>query len=93
MPLKYSFTELFRGKLPSPKILYNQLEDLDRQIQDGADAVPVVKSDVQLTKKDLKKAFGNPKKFANIGVVHNEEGSYLVISDDKDFKIIPFENI
>lgn len=93
MPLKYSFTELFRGKLPSPKILYNQLEDLDRQIQDGADAVPVVKSDVKLTKKELKKAFGDPKKFNNIGVVHNEEGSYLVISDDKNFMIIAFENI
>ena len=93
MPLKYKFTELFRGRFPSPKILYDQLEDLDRQIQDGADATPIVKSDVNLTKKDLKKAFGNPKKFSNIGVVHNEEGSYLVISDDKDFKFIAFENI
>ncbi len=84
---------MFRGKLPSPKLLYDELKNLDRQIQDGADAVPVVKSDVTLTKKELKKAFGDPKKFANIGVVHNEEGSYLVISDDKNFKIISFENI
>lgn len=93
MPLKYKFTELFRGKLPAPKILYDQLEDLDRQIQDGADATPIVKSNVELTKKDLKKAFGTPKKFNNVGVVHNEEGSYLVIADDKDFKFISFENI
>lgn len=93
MPLKYPFNKLFRGKLVSPQPLYETLEDLDRQIQDGADAVPVVKSDVTLTKKELKKAFGDPKKFANIGVVHNEEGSYLVIADDKNFKIIAFENI
>lgn len=92
MPL-YPFNKLFRGKLPSPRLLYDELKELDRKIEDGADAVPVVKNDVNLTKKDLKKAFGTPKKFANIGIVHNEEGSYLVVSDDKDFKIISLENI
>ena len=93
MPLKYKFTELFRNRFVVPNNLYDVLCDLDRQIQDGADAVPIVKSEVNLTKKDLKKAFGNPKKFINIGVIHNEEGSYLVVADDKDFKIISFENI
>ena len=91
MPLKYSFTELFRGKFPSAKILYNQLEDLDRQIQDGADAVPVVRYDVKLTKSALKKAFG--KKFVNIGIVHNEEGSYLIVADGENFKHIALEDI
>lgn len=91
MPLKYSFTELFRGKFPSAKILYNQLEDLQRQISDGADAVPVVKKDIKLTKSALKKAFG--KKFINIGIVHNEEGSYLIIADGDNFKYIAFEDI
>lgn len=91
MPLKYSFTELFRGKFPSAKILYNQLEDLQRQISDGADAVPVVKKDVKLTKTALKKAFG--KKFINIGIVHNEEGSYLIIADGEDYKYIALEDI
>lgn len=91
MPLKYTFSELFRGRFPSAKILYNQLEDLQRQISDGADAVPVVKTDVKLTKTALKKAFG--KKFINIGIVHNEEGSYLVIADGDDYKYIALEDI
>ena len=93
MSLKYKFTELFRGKFPNPQILYKQLEDLQRQLEDGADAKPVVRSDVSLTKTSLKKAFGNPEKFENVGVVHNEEGSYLVIADDKGFKFIAFEDI
>lgn len=91
MPLKYTFSELFRGRFPSPKMLYNQLEDLDRQIQDGADAVPVVKHDVKLTKTALKKAFG--KNFINVGIVHNEEGSYLIIADGDNFKHIALEDI
>lgn len=91
MPLKYKITELFRNRLVVPNKLYDQLEDIDRQIQDGADAVPVVKSDVKLTKTALKKAFG--KKFNNIGVVHNEEGSYLIIAKGEDFKFISFEDI
>lgn len=89
--MKYSFTQLFKGRFPSPKILYNQLEDLDRQIKDGADAVPIVKKDVKLTKTALTKAFG--KKFNNIGIVHNEEGSYLIIADGDNFKHIALEDI
>lgn len=91
MSLKYKFTDIFRNRFPVPQILYEQLEDIDRQIQDGADAVPVVKEDVKLTKSALKKAFG--KKFNNVGVVHNEEGSYLVIAKDDDYKFIAFEDI
>lgn len=92
MPLKYPFNKLFRGKLVSPQPLYETLEDLDKKIQDGADAVPIVKKDVKLTKSALKKAFG--KKFNNIGVVHNEEGSYLILADeDGNFKHIALEDI
>lgn len=91
MPLKYTFSELFRGRFPSAKILYAQLEDLQRQLEDGADAIPVVKSDVKLTKSSLKKAFG--KNFKNVGVIHNEEGSYLIIADGDNFKHISFEDI
>ena len=92
MPLKYKFHELFRGKFPSAKILYNQLEDLQRQISDGADAVPVVKNDVKLTKTALKKSFG--KNFNNVGIVHNDEGSYLVIADEKNnFKFVALEDL
>ena len=92
MPLKYPFNKLIRGKLVSPQPLYETLEELDRQIQDGADAVPIVKKDVKLTKSALKKAFG--KKFNNIGVVHNEEGSYLILADeDGNFKHISLEDI
>lgn len=91
MGLKYGIRELFNGKFPQPQNLYNQLQDLDRQIEDGADAVPVVRRDVKLTKTALKKAFG--KKFNNIGIVHNEEGSYLIIADGDKFKHIALEDI
>ena len=92
MALKYKITELFKGKFPQPANLYAQLQDLDRQIENGADAIPVVKENVKLTKTALKKAFG--KKFNNVGIVHNKEGSYLVIADAKDnFKIIALEDI
>ena len=91
MGLKYGIKELFHGKFPQPQNLYNQLQDLDRQIEDGADAVPVVRENVKLTKSALTKAFG--KKFNNIGVVHNEEGSYLIIADGDKFKHIALEDI
>ena len=91
MSLKYKITELFQGKFPQPQNLYNQLQDLDRKIQDGADAVPVVKKNVKLTKTALKKAFG--KDFVNIGIVHNEEGSYLIIADGDKYKHIALEDI
>ena len=91
--MKYKIQELFRGKFPNAQNLYDQLLDLERQIINGADAVPVVRHDVKLTKTALKKEFGNPKDFANIGVVHNVEGSYLILSDDKKFKIVTLEDI
>lgn len=91
MALKYKFTELFRGRFPAPQILYKELEDLDSKIENGADAKPVVKENVKLTKTALTKAFG--KKFNNVGVVHNEEGSYLIIQSDKGFKFIALEDI
>lgn len=93
MGLKYKITELFKGKFPNSKNLYNQLEDLQRQIEDGADAIPLAKKNVKLTKSSLKKAFGDPKKFKNIAIVHNEEGSYLIVSDEKGFKHIALEDI
>ena len=89
--MKYKINELFRGKFPQAQNLYDQLLDIERQIIDGADAVPVVKRDVKLTKTALKKAFG--KNFNNVGVVHNEEGSYLIIADGDKFKHIALEDI
>lgn len=89
--MKYKIQELFRGKFPNAQNLYDQLLDIERQIKDGADAVPVVKHDVKLTKTALKKAFG--KDFDNVGVVHNEEGSYLIIADGDKFKHIALEDI
>lgn len=91
--MKYKIQELFRGKFPNAQNLYDQLLDLENQIVNGADAVPVVKENVKLTKTALKKEFGEPKQFDKIGVVHNDEGSYLVISDNRKFKIISFEDI
>jgi ABC-type sugar transport system substrate-binding protein len=91
MALKYKIEQLFKGKFPNAQNLYDQLRDIDRQIQEGADAVPIVKHDVKLTKTALKKAFG--KDFNNIGVVHNEEGSYLIVADGDKFKHIALEDI
>lgn len=91
MSLKYKITDLFRNRLVVPDKLYDQLKDIDKQIQEGADAVPVVKENVKLTKTALKKAFG--KDFKNIGIVHNDEGSYLIIAKGENFKFIPLEDI
>lgn len=91
MALKYKFTELVRNRVIASDLLYDQLKDLDRQINEGADAVPVVKENVKLTKSALKKAFG--KNFRNVGIVHNEEGSYLIIAKGENFKFIPLEDI
>ena len=91
MTLKYKFTDLVRNRVVVSDLLYKQLQDLDRQIQDGADAVPVVKENVKLTKTALKKAFG--KDFRNIGIVHNEEGSYLIIANGEKFKFVALEDI
>ena len=90
--MKYKIHELFRGKFPNAQNLYDQLLDFERQIKDGADAVPVVKENVKLTKTALNKAFG--KNFNNVGVVHNEEGSYLIIADKQgNYKHIALEDI
>lgn len=93
MPLKYKFTELFAGKFPKPQQLYDQLSDLQSQLDKGSEPVPPVKKDVPLTKTGLKKAFGNPKDFKTVGIANNAEGSYLIVSDGKNYKHITLENI
>ena len=81
IPLKYSFSDLFRGKFPVPKKLFECLEDFANQLDAKDDAKPVVAYNVKLNKTQLKKAFGEPKDFDNIGVVHNKEGSYFIVAD------------
>lgn len=93
MPLKYKFTELFSGKFPKPKQLFDQLRDLQSQLDEGTEPVPPIKKDVKLTKTGLKKAFGDPKEFKSIGIVHNAEGSYLIVTDGKNYKHIALEDI
>lgn len=93
MSLKYEFTELFGGRFPKPQQLYDQLSDLQNQIDNGSEPVPPVRMDVKLTKTGLKKAFGDPKEFKTVGIVNNPEGSYLIVSDGKNFKHITLENI
>ena len=93
MGLKYNISDVFRGRFIIPQKLFEMLEDLDSRIEEGVESEPVVKKDVKLTKSSLKKSFGDPKKFNKIGVVHNSEGSYLVIASGSEFKIISFENI
>ena len=93
MGLKYKFTELFSGRFPKPQQLYDQLVDLQSQLDEGSEPVPPVKKDVKLTKTGLKKAFGDPSKFKSIGIVHNAEGSYLIVTDGKGYKHIALEDI
>ena len=94
MPLKYKFTDLFRGKFPSPKLLYEQLEDLQEQINSKSYAKAIIKKDVKLTQSSLKKAFGTPKKFDNVGIVFNSEGAYLIVSDgDKKFYFYSLDEV
>lgn len=81
MKLKYKISELFRGKFPNPQNLYSQLEDLQKQIDNKNHATPVVVYDIKLNKTQLKKNFGDPKEFKNFGIVHNVEGSYIVVAD------------
>lgn len=91
MGLKYKFNQLFSGRFPKPKQLFETLEELDNKIENGADAKPTIKTDVKLTKTSLKKAFG--KNFNGIGVVHNEEGSYIIVADGEQFKHLALEDI
>ena len=57
------------------------MEDFAEQL-DGRDAAkPVTVYDVKLNKTQLKKAFGDAKEFNNIGIVHNSEGSYIIVAD------------
>ena len=92
--MKYKFVEIFKGgKLPHPKTLYDQLIDLQSQIDSGSEPAPPVKEKVKLTKTGLKKAFGDPTEFKTIGIVRNTEGSYLIVSDGKEYKHIALENI
>lgn len=93
MGLKYKFTELFSGRFPKPKQLFEVLEDLQNQIDKGSEPSLTVKKNVKITKTALKKAFGNPKDFDTIGMVSNDEGSYLIVSDGKEFKQVSLENI
>lgn len=91
MALKHKFSDLFAGRFPRPQFLYEELQGLDSKIENGADAKPVVKENVKLTKTALKKAFG--KKFDGVGIVHNDEGSYLVVAKEDNFKFIALEDI
>ena len=91
MVLKHSLSEVFRGKLPNPQKLFNILIDLDNRIDKGVPPRLTVKKNVKLTDESLKKAFGS--KFKSIGVVHNTEGSYLIVADGKKFKQIALEDI
>lgn len=85
MALKYTFSDLFKGKLPIPKKLYECLQQLQEQIDDKPSAKPVVAHNVKLGKRALKKEFGNPKEFRDVGIVFNAEGSYLIVSNGTYF--------
>lgn len=91
--MKYKFNELFKGKLPVPLKWYDQLEDLEKQIIEGVQPRLLEVKNVKLTKKELKKAFGKPKDFNTFAIIHNDEGSYLVIADDDKYKFIALQDI
>lgn len=91
--LKYSFKELFKGKVPVAKKLFEQLEDLQTQIEKKSQPKAIVKKDVKLTKTGLKKAFGDPKEFDSIGIVFNTEGNYIIVSDGLKFNFTTLEEV
>ena len=93
IPLKYKFSDLFKGKFPIQKKLFEVLEDLQKQIDDKSNAKAIVKKDVKLNKTQLKKAFGDPKNFDYVGVVINAEGSYLIVSDGVKFNFATLDEV
>lgn len=89
MPLKFRFVELFKGRSPIPKFLYEQLEDLQKQI----DEQHIVKEDVKINKTQLTKAFGKPEEFRGMGIVRNPEAVYLIVSNGKNFEKFEFKEV
>ena len=98
--LKFAFKQLFyRGKIVS-KFLYEQLEDLQAQIDElssgegeSSAATVTVKENVELTAPALGSNFGAAANFTGVGVVKNTEGVYLVVSDGTAFKYITMEDL
>ena len=91
--LKYKFSDLFKGRFPIPKKLYECLESLQEDIENKSPAKPVFAKDVTIGKRALKKEFGNPKEFDNVGVVLNPEGAYLIVSDGANFQYCVLEEV
>ena len=89
MALKFRFVELFKGRFPIPKFLYEQLEDLQRQI----DEQHIVKENVKLNKTQLSKAFGKPEEFNGMGIVRNDDGVYIIVSNGKNFEKFEFKEV
>ena len=79
--MKYKISDLFRGKFPNPQNLYALFLDFEKKINEKANAKPIVAYDIKLNKTQLKKAFGDPKEFEGIAIVHNAVGSYIVVAD------------
>lgn len=79
--MKYKISDLFRGKFPNPQNLYALFLDFEKKIDEKSTAKPTVAYDIKLNKTQLKKTFGDPKKFEGIAIVHNVEGSYIVVAD------------
>ena len=71
--MKYKISDLFRGKFPNPQNLYALFLDFEKKINEKANAKPIVAYDIKLNKTQLKKAFGDPKEFEGIAIVHNAE--------------------
>ena len=81
--------ELFKGRFPVPKFLYEQLEDLQKQI----DEQHIVKENIKINKTQLSKAFGKPEEFRGMGIVRNDDGVYLIVSNGKNFEKFEFKEV
>lgn len=89
MGLKFKYRDLwYHGKLV-PKRVYEQLEDLQKQI----DEQHIVKEDVKINKTQLTKAFGKPEDFRGMGIVRNPEAVYLIVSNGKNFEKFEFKEV
>lgn len=89
MSLKFRFTELFKGRFPIPKFLYEQLEDLQRQIDEQC----IIRKDIKLNKTQLTKEFGKPSEFDSVGIVNNEDSVYLIVSNGSAFEKFEFKKV
>ena len=100
MALKYKRYQMFPNGVVSSEYLYRELLDIDSKINgDGiagqAESAPpvIVKKNVNLTAQALGSNFGSASNFDRLGVVVNDDGTYLIVSDGSKFKYVLLDDV